>query len=134
MRWILFLFTISIAWGSQIQVGSEVLTVEIVDTPTARAHGLMGRKELAEGHGMLFIYESAQRLTFWMKDTLIPLSIAFFDADKACINILDMDPPVGEPLIKYRSTAPARYALEVPQGWFEKHGIVRGTKFSFLVK
>lgn len=134
MRWVVFLFTISPILGAQIQLGNEILTVEIADTPGTRARGLMGREKLAEGHGMLFIYEDAQRLTFWMKDTLIPLSIAFFDADKICVNILDMDPPIGEPLIKYRSTTPARYALEVSQGWFEKHGIVRGTKFSFLVK
>jgi hypothetical protein len=67
-----------------------------------------------------------------MKDTFIPLSIAFFDAGKTCINILDMDPPIGKTLVEYRSTAPALYALEVPQGWFEKHGVKRGSKFSFL--
>lgn len=132
MRILLFLFTVSLLFGAQIQVGPEVLTVEIADTPTLRAKGLMGRKELPQGHGMLFVYERAERLSFWMKNTLLPLSIAFFDEDKSCINILDMDPPIGEPLIKYRSTAPARYALEVPQGWFEKHGIGRGAKFAFL--
>lgn len=132
MRWFVFLVAFSALFGAQIQIGKEVLTVEIADTPASRARGLMGRKELPEGQGMLFIYQKTERLCFWMKNTLIPLSVAFFDEDKACINILDMDPPIGEPLIKYRSTAPARYALEMPQGWFEKHGIYRGTKFSFL--
>jgi len=131
MYWFVFLFTISLLLGAQIQIGKELLTVEILDTPTTRARGLMGRKELPEGNGVLFVYEKAERLVFWMKNTLIPLSIAFFDEDKICLNILDMDPPIGEPLIKYRSTAPARYALEVPQGWFAKHGIGRGTSFSF---
>jgi hypothetical protein len=106
--------------------------VEIADTHETRAKGLMGKTELADGHGMLFIYDSEQRLVFWMKNTLIPLSIAFFDDDRVCINVLDMDPPIGSSMVRYRSTSPARYALEVPQGWFEKHGIDRGTKFSFL--
>lgn len=128
----LFLFNMFALFGSQIQIGNEVLTVEISNTPATRVRGLMGRKELPQGTGMLFVYEREERLTFWMKDTVIPLSIAFFDDDKICINILDMDPPIGEPLIRYRSTAPARYALEVAQGWFEKHHIARGAKFSFL--
>ena len=81
---------------------------------------------------MLFVYEHEQRLVFYMKNTLIPLSIAFFDEDRVCINVLDMDVPSGSTLLRYRSTSPALYALEVPQGWFEKHGIDRGAKFSFL--
>ncbi len=132
MAWTIFFFVFSALFGAQIQIGSEILTVEIADTPAMRAKGLMGRKTLSEGEGMLFVYEQSQRLVFWMKDTLIPLSVAFFDDDRFLINILDMDPPVGATLIKYRSTAPARYALEVPQGWFEKHRIKRGDQFSFV--
>ena len=118
--------------AEQIRIGKEVLTVEIASTHASRARGLMGRKQLADGHGMLFIYEEEQLLVFWMKETLIPLSIAFFDKEKKVIHTLDMDPPVGKHLIKYKSTAPALYALEVPQGWFERHGIERGMQFSFL--
>ncbi len=132
MHWLVFFVAFSTFFGSQIRLGNEILTVEIADTPTMIAQGLMGRTELPEGHGMLFIYNTTERRCFWMKNTLIPLSVAFFDDDRSCINILDMDPPVGNQFIKYRSTAPARYALEVPQGWFEKHGIQRGSKFSFL--
>jgi uncharacterized membrane protein (UPF0127 family) len=132
MRWSIFLVLFSLLYGEQIRLGNEILTVEIAKTHEARAKGLMGRTELPKGHGMLFVHERAQRLSFWMKDTLIPLSIAFFDEDKELINILDMDPPTGPPLVRYRSTAPALYALEVPQGWFEEHGIERGAKFSFL--
>jgi len=132
MRWIIFFVLFSHLSAEQIRIGKEVLTVEIADTRASRAKGLMGRKELPDGHGMLFIYDKPQRLVFWMKNTLIPLSIAFFDEDKEVINILDMDPPVGSNQIRYRSTAPALYALEVPQGWFEKHHIERGAKFSFL--
>ncbi len=132
MRLFLFLAFFSLGFGAQIQLKGEVLDVEIADTCESRAKGLMGRRELPEGKGMLFIYERAQRLAFWMKDTLIPLSIGFFDDQKTLIKILDMDPPIGEMFIKYRSTAPARFALEVPQGWFEKHNIQIGDKFSFL--
>lgn len=132
MRWFIFLFLFSTLYGVQIRLGKEVLTVEVAKTHEARAKGLMGRRELPEGQGMLFVYEKAQPLVFWMKDTLIPLSVAFFDEDKELIHILDMDPPVGLPLVRYRSRVPSLYALEVPQGWFEKHGIDRGAKFSFL--
>lgn len=132
MRWILFFSTIFSLFAEQIKLGKEILNVEIADTPSKRARGLMERTELLDGHGMLFVYDKTERLSFWMKNTLIPLSIAFFDADKVCINILDMDPPIGNTFIRYRSTAPARYALEVPQGWFDKHYIGRGDKFSFL--
>lgn len=132
MRLIFFLVFLSTVFSAQIRIGKEVLNVEIASTHEARARGLMGRVELSEGNGMLFIYEKASRLAFWMKDTLIPLSIGFFDDQKTLIKILDMDPPIGEKFIKYRCTALALYALEVPQGWFEKHKIQIGEKFSFL--
>lgn len=133
MHWFIFLFFFSTFYGVQIRLGEEILKVELANTHESRAKGLMGRKELPEGEGMLFIYEKAERVVFWMKNTLIPLSVAFFNEEKELIHTLDMDPPVeGLPLIKYRSTAAALYALEVPQGWFEKQGITQGTKFSFL--
>lgn len=132
MRLIIFLWFFSSVFAAQIRLGNEVLTIEIARTHETRSRGLMGRTELSEGKGMLFIYEESKRLVFWMKNTPIPLSIGFFDEDKTLINILDMDPPIGNIFIRYRSRAPALYALEVPQGWFEKHGIQIGTKFSFL--
>lgn len=132
MRLLIFFLFLSVLSAVQIQIGTEILDCEIADTPSKIARGLMGRDHLPEGKGMLFVYEKAQRLVFWMKETYIPLSIAFFDDQKALMKILDMDPPVGQNFIRYRSTAPARYALEVPQGWFEKHHIRIGDKFSFL--
>lgn len=132
MRPFLFFVLLSTAFAAQIRIGKEILDVEIADTQESRAIGLMGRKTLPEGKGMLFVYDKAQRLAFWMKNTWIPLSIGFFDDQKILIKTLDMDPPVGDHLIRYRSTAPARYALEVPQGWFERHKILVGNKFSFL--
>lgn len=132
MRGFIFLFIFSLLAAKQIQINNQILEVEIRDTPSGWAKGLMGRKELPDGKGMLFIYPEARILSFWMKNTLIPLSIAFFDDHKTVINVLDMDVPQGNTLIRYQSHAPAAYALEVPQGWFEKHDIDRGAKFSFL--
>jgi len=80
---------------------------------------------------MLFIYSKPEKLSFWMKNTLIPLSIAFFDAEKTLIHLLDMDPCEKNWPI-YQSCSEALYALEVPQGWFAKQGIEAGAKFSFL--
>jgi uncharacterized membrane protein (UPF0127 family) len=132
MRWSVFLCFFLHLFGAEIQLGNEILDVEIVDTPEALAIGLMGRKGLPEGKGMLFIYPTARMRGFWMKNTLIPLSVAFFDEEKSLINIADMDVPKGGPLLSYPSSGPARYALEVPQGWFKKHKIGPGVKFSFL--
>lgn len=134
MRIFIFLWLFSSLFSVEktIRLGSETLTVEIADTYQARNRGLMGREELAEGKGMLFVYQKAARLAFWMKDTLIPLSIGFFDEQKNLLEVLDMDPPIGDCYIKYRCRALAQYALEVPQGWFEKHKIRVGDKFSFL--
>lgn len=132
MYLLIFISLFSALFGAKISIEGQTLDVEIANTHESRAQGLMGRKELLDGYGMLFIYEKEQRLVFWMKDTLIPLSIAFFNSDREIVNILDMDPPIGQTYVRYRSSAPAMYALEVPQGWFEKHHIQRGAKFSFL--
>lgn len=118
----------------KIEIGHQILLVEIADRPETRSQGLMGREKLEEGKGMLFIFPKADYLTFWMKNTLIPLSIGFFNADKKLLNILDMEPtgPGTQSYLLYKSKAPALYALEVPQGWFQKHQIRPGMKFSFL--
>ncbi len=128
-----FLFFFSCLAAVEIQVGDAILSVEVVDCHKTRAQGLMGRKELAEGKGMLFVYPAPEKLVFWMKNTLIPLSIAFFDENKKILNVADMDPPKPDsPLRTYSSVKPALYALEVPQGWFIRHEIGPGAKFSFL--
>jgi hypothetical protein len=132
MRIFLFLLIISLGFAEKIQIGSEILEVEVAKTLQQRTQGLMGRTELKDGEGMLFVYSRSHRLSFWMKDTLIPLSIGFFNDRKELLHVLDMDPPISNTLIKYRSRSPALYALEVPQGWFEKHRIKRGEKFSFV--
>lgn len=101
--------------------GAQVIVyVEIADTPELRARGLMNREALAEDRGMLFIFEQDVQVPFWMKDTLIPLSIAFIAADGTIVDIKDMQPL---DLSLVYSQAPYRYALEVNQGFFTARGI-----------
>lgn len=111
------------ATSSRIRINNSELMIELAATEQAREQGLMNRFVLPDGTGMLFIFEKPQILSFWMKNTMIPLSIGFFDENHCLINIEDMDPPKNNDLKIYQSQKPARYALEVPQGWFERHQI-----------
>jgi uncharacterized protein len=97
--------------------------VQIADTPEERQTGLMGRSALAEDAGMLFVYDREQVLSFWMKDTLIPLSIAYLDVEGRIVDIQDMQ-PLDE--TSHPSAEPAQYALEVNQGFFEGRGVMVG--------
>lgn len=108
-----------------IQVGIQSIEVDIASTPQQLAHGLMGRRSLPEGHGMLFVFPSTQRLCMWMKDTLLPLSVAFVDSRGMIINIAAMQP---QSLAPHCSALPARYALEMRQGWFAAHQVGRGAQ------
>lgn len=99
------------------------LQVEIADTEAERQRGLMGRTALGENRGMLFVFESETTLSFWMKDTLIPLSVAYLDSEGRIIDIQDMQ-PLDE--TSHPSAEPAQYALEVNQGFFEEHGVEVG--------
>ncbi len=101
------------------------LTVELARTAGERSRGLMFREELAEDGGMLFVYVEDTEAGFWMKDTLIPLSIAFIAADGTILGVQDME-PLSEEL--HRPPEPYRYALEVNQGWFREHGLGRGDR------
>ncbi|MDR1447081.1 MAG: DUF192 domain-containing protein [Treponema sp.] len=99
------------------------VSAEKAETGEERARGLMYRRSLDDGKGMLFIFEEDEILSFWMKNTLIPLSIAFIAADGRILEIHDMEP---EDLSTIRSGYPCRYALEVPRGWFRRAGIAPG--------
>ncbi len=107
------------------------LNVEIADTPESRQLGLMNRTSLPDDAGMLFVFESTTRLAFWMKNTLIPLSVGFIDEQWKIVDIQDMrvgpNPQTGEIEI-YESAQPSRYALEVNQGLFARRGIGVGAK------
>ena len=96
---------------------------ELARTEEQRNTGLMFRTALEDGKGMLFIFDKDEVLSFWMKNTLIPLSIAYISYDGTIIDIRDMYPHNTNPV---RSSRSARYALEVPQGWFDRVGIKTG--------
>ena len=100
-----------------------VVKAEVARTQEERAQGLMHRKKLPDGEGMFFVYERDEVLSFWMKNTLIPLSIAFIASDGRIIEIKDMRP--GD-LNSVSSSRSVRYALEVPQGWFSRAGVQGG--------
>jgi uncharacterized membrane protein (UPF0127 family) len=107
-----------------VSINGHRLIVELAATPQSRRCGLSNRATLDENHGMLFVYPLSELRTFWMKDTRIPLSIAFLDDAGNIINIEIMSPnQTGK---KYYSSKPALYALEVNQGWFRSHGIKTG--------
>ena len=114
---------------TQIQVAGHALTVEVADDPTERAQGLMYRKELGDHAGMLFVYPDEQLRSFWMKNTPLPLSIAYLDATGKVVSVADMTPMSTESV---PSAGPALYALEVNRGWYEAHGVATGATVSGL--
>ena len=106
------------------QDGTEfTVKAEIAEKLEDRNHGFMGRKTIPDGTGMLFVFEKDQILSFWMKNTPHPLSIAYIDSKGKIRNIFDMTPYSTASIV---STASVRYALEVPQGWYKKNGITEG--------
>ncbi|EMO46058.1 DUF192 domain-containing protein [Leptospira santarosai] len=104
-----------------IYVDEHPILVEIANTPTDRARGLMYRKFMGENEGMLFVFAKPEYLSFWMKNTRIPLSIAYFNQDKRITDVYDMKPNQTTEL--YHSSEKVLYALEVNQGWFAKRKI-----------
>ena len=104
------------------------LIVEIAKTEGERNFGFMERKNIPNGTGMIFIFEKDQILSFWMKNTPHPLSIAYIDSKGKIRNLYDMTPFSLSPIV---STCSVRYALEVPQGWFEQEGIQIGDFVKF---
>lgn len=110
-----------------LTAGMHVIQAEVAATDATRSKGLMHRKELAPNSGMLFVFEQPNVQCFWMRNTLIPLSIAFILDDGTITNIADMAPMTEN---SHCSTAPVRYTLEMEQGWFAKRGITAGKKIS----
>ncbi len=110
------------AWAEtlSLSINQHPLQAEVAATPQSREHGLMQRKQLCPDCGMLFIFPNADRHTFWMKDTALPLSIAFIAADGSIINIAEMQPNTTD---YHRALGDALYALEMNRGWFASHDI-----------
>jgi uncharacterized membrane protein (UPF0127 family) len=106
--------------------GSRLLTVEVAETVEQRQQGLMNRETLGADAGMVFVFFRPSSSGFWMKDTLIPLSIAFFDVDGKILRILDMDPCRRDPCEIYTPGVTYMGALEVNQGAFDAWGVEEG--------
>jgi hypothetical protein len=112
-----------------LRIGEHSIRAELANTPQTRRTGLMFRQHLASSSAMIFVFPKPQRVSMWMKNTLIPLSVAFIDADGRIINIEDMEPQSEQ---THSSTDFATYALEMNQGWFAARGIRDGDQVSGL--
>ena len=110
----------------RLSTGMHVLQVQVAQTPNQQAIGLMFRKTMGTNEGMLFIFDEPRQQCFWMKNTLLPLSVAFIGDDGGVVNVDDMKP---QTLDSHCSTKPVRFVLEMNVGWFDKRGIKAGSKF-----
>ena len=117
--------------SAAVKVGPHALRVEVVANDEDRARGLMHRKSLGANDGMLFIFDEPGYHSMWMKNTLIPLSVAFIDAQGTILNILDMEP---QTLDAHVSAGPSVYAIEVNKGWFAAKKVKAGDKVTGLPK
>ena len=127
MRWISALLLYSLmpqpsAWGAEItlRIGIHRIRADISNTPQSRERGLMQHTRLCENCGMLFVFPKNGRYGFWMKDTPLPLSIAFIAADGKIKNIAEMQ---ADSLDIHAPKEEILYALEMPKGWFSRHGV-----------
>jgi uncharacterized membrane protein (UPF0127 family) len=114
-----------------LKIGTHALRVEVAATDPQRMTGLMNRPRLGQDDGMLFIFDEPAYHAMWMKNTLIPLSVAFVDAQGTILNILDMEP---ETLDSHQSAGPSIYAIETNKGWFAARKIKAGDKVTGLPK
>lgn len=113
----------------EIKVGGVPLTVYVVNTDESRQLGLMFVRSLPEDEGMLFVYPRAGRRSFWMRNTYLPLSLAYLTEDGTVDQVVDMSPLEDK---TYPSRAIVRHVLEVNRGWFERHGVQEGARVEGL--
>ena len=106
-----------------LKVGAHSIKAEVVYTPETRARGLMLREKMGKNNGMLFVFDQLGYHGMWMKNTLIPLSVAFIDTKGKIINIAEMTPHSEA---THSATGPARFALEMNSGWFKARNIAPG--------
>ena len=109
----------------ELTAGMHVIRAELAITPAQQATGMMFRTEMTGNEGMLFVNEDASPRCFWMRNTLIPLTIAFLADDGTIVNLADMQPRSET---SHCSAQPVRYALEMRQGWFAKRGLQAGSR------
>lgn len=110
-----------------LSAGMHAIRAQVAITPIQRQIGLMFRREMPQNEGMLFVFESPTRHCFWMRNTLIPLSIAFLRDDGTIANLDEMQPHSEN---SHCSVEPVRFALEMNKGWFSRRGIKPGMKIS----
>jgi uncharacterized membrane protein (UPF0127 family) len=115
----------------QLTAGMHAIRAEVADRMETRMTGLMHRKSMETNAGMVFVFDELAPHCMWMKNTFIPLSVAFLDQSGAIINIADMTPHSEQ---SHCATRPARYALEMNKGWFAQRGIKPGAKLRGVEK
>lgn len=104
------------------------VTAEVADTDEERSLGLMNRTSLPENHGMLFVFDHESRVSFWMKNTLIPLDILYINQNGIVVDVQTMQPCTTEKCTTYPSAQKAMYALELNAGFAEQHGITKNAQ------
>jgi len=115
----------------ELGAGMHLIHAELAADDPSRMRGLMFRKSLGPNEGMLFVFDESTTHCMWMKNTLVPLSVAFLDESARVINIADMVPQSEE---SHCATQPARYALEMQRGWFSERGLGRGVVIRGIVR
>ena len=113
--------------AATLKVGMHSIRAQLALTSQQRQVGLMFRRDMPSHEGMLFVFDEASPQCFWMRNTLIPLSIAFLSDDGTVVNLDDMKPQSDE---SHCSAKPVRFVLEMNQGWFTKRGVKPGTRIS----
>ena len=110
-----------------LQTGLYVIQAEVAQSFNHQAMGLMFREKMADNAGMIFLWDESSKRCMWMRNTLLPLSVAFIDAHGKILNIEDMQPKTED---SHCSKGDAKYALEMNQGWFKKKRIAPGAKIT----
>ena len=122
------------AWSQgylELSAGIHRIRAEVANTTESRAEGLMYRNNLPANYGMLFVFDQTAQHCMWMRNTLIPLSVAFIDGNGRIINVEEMLPQTDS---NHCAAKPARFALEMSTGWFRSRGLSGGTQLNGIDK
>ena len=116
---------------AELTAGFHRIEAEVASDQASQAKGLMHRRSMPANHGMLFVFSRTDRHCMWMRNTLLPLSVAFLDAQGKIINIEDMKPQTED---NHCAASPAPYALEMNLGWFSGKGLKPGLQIGGIEK
>lgn len=122
---------------AKFRLGKTEFEAYVADDPGKRAEGLMFIEKMPADTGMLFVFDNEEPLGFWMKNTLIPLAIGFFNAKAELVDVQEMrvaDSIMSKDVPTYQSAKPALFALEMNKGWFDKHKIKKGSRLELVSK